>query len=63
MIDPGALGTLRIGLDAMDAEAHRSRPRRSVTAPRRQRTGIRVALAGGLRRLAASLEGPSPARP
>ena len=58
MIDPGALGTLRIGLDAIDAESHSHRPRRSATASSRQRTGIRVALATALRRAAAVLEGP-----
>ena len=58
MIDPGALGTLRIGLDAIDAESQTHRRRRSVTAPRRERAGIRLALAAGLRRVASALEGP-----
>ena len=58
MIDPGALGTLRIGLDAIDVESHSRRPRRSATASRRQRAGIRVALATALRRAASVLDGP-----
>jgi len=58
MIDPGALGTLRIGLDAIDAESHRHRPRRPVAAPRRERAGIRVTLATGLRRVASALDRP-----
>jgi hypothetical protein len=58
MIDPGALGTLRIGLDAIDAESQTHRPRRSATGPRRERAGMRVALATGLRRLALALERP-----
>ena len=56
MIDPGALGTLRIGLDAIDAESHTHRRRQSVAAPRRERAGIRVVLATGLRRVASALE-------
>ena len=59
MIDPGALGTLRIGLDAIDAESHTHRPRRSATAPRRERAGVRMALASGLRRIASALERPT----
>ena len=59
MIDPGALGTLRIGLDALDGESHTHRPRRSVTTPRHERTAIRVALASGLRRAAAALDRPA----
>jgi hypothetical protein len=58
MIDPGALGTLRIGLDAIDAESHTHRPRRSATAPRRKRPGIRVVLATALRRVASVLDRP-----
>ena len=57
MIDPGALGTLRIGLDAIDAESHAHR-RRSKSAPRRRRAGVRVALATGLRRVASALDRP-----
>ena len=59
MIDPGALGTLLIGLGADDAESHHDRRRRSVTAPRRERTAIRVALANGLRRAASALDRPA----
>jgi hypothetical protein len=58
MIDPGALGTLRIGLDAIDAESHSQRRRRSAAASRRQRAGTRTALATALRRVASVLDGP-----
>jgi hypothetical protein len=58
MIDPGALGTLRIGLDAIDAESQTHQRRRSVAASQRERAGMRVALATGLRRLALALERP-----
>ena len=58
MIDPGALGTLLIGLGADDAELHHDRRRRSVT-PRRERIAIRVALASGLRRAASALDRPA----
>ena len=57
MIDPGALGTLRIGLDAIDAESRTHRRRRSA-ASQRERAGVRVALARGLRRVASALERP-----
>ena len=59
MIDPGALGTLLIGLGADDGESHHDRRRRSVTAPRRERIAIRVALASGLRRAASRLDRPA----
>ena len=58
MIDPGALGTLLIGLGADDAESHHDRRRRSVPVRRRQGTAIRVALANGLRRAASALDRP-----
>ena len=58
MIDPGALGTLLIGLGADDAESHHDRRRRSVTL-RRERIAIRVALASGLRRAASALDRPA----
>jgi hypothetical protein len=58
MIDPGALGTLRIGLDAIDAESQTHQRRRSVAASQRERAGVRVTLASGLRRLALALERP-----
>jgi hypothetical protein len=51
------MGTLLIGLDAISADMvddHRRR-RQRVTA-HRQRTGVRVSLARGLRRAAAILE-------
>jgi hypothetical protein len=58
MIDPGALGTLLIGLGADDAQSHHDRRRRSVPAPRRERTAVRFALATGLRRAASALGRP-----
>jgi transcriptional regulator of met regulon len=55
-MDPAVLGTLRIGLDALEAET-RTRTRRQV-ANNRQTTGprIRVTVAGLLRRTAELLE-------
>jgi hypothetical protein len=55
MIDPAVLGTLRIGLDAIEAEANDNRLRRSHPA----RKSIRVAVADSLRRLAAALDRPA----
>jgi hypothetical protein len=49
MFDPGAMGTLLIGLNATDNETDTKRARRSVAAPHRQRS-LRAALARGLRR-------------
>jgi hypothetical protein len=55
-MDPSALGTLRIALDALAAEARRDtrsdRPARS----RRTAVGLRVTLASALRRVADALE-------
>jgi hypothetical protein len=59
MIDPAVLGTLRVGLDAIQAEANDSRPRRSHPS----RKSIRVAVADSLRRLAAALDRPAVNRP
>ena len=55
MFDPGAMGTLLIGLDATQSETQTRRVRRSVAAPRRERS-IRAALARGLRRAADLLQ-------
>ena len=55
MFDPAALGTLRIGLDAIEAEARNDRPRSAV----RTRPAVRVVLAGALRRAAAMLDRPT----
>ncbi len=55
-MDPAVLGTLRIGLDAIDAE---TRPRARRQAANRSRTAqprIRVTLAALLRRTAELLE-------
>jgi hypothetical protein len=59
MFDPGAMGTLLIGLNAERAEAENDRRRLSVEAARRDRPGIRVALARGLRRAAEVLDRPA----
>ena len=58
MFDPGALGTLLIGLNAERAEQENDRRRPWVATARRERPGIRVALAHGLRRAAELLEAP-----
>ena len=58
MFDHGAMGTLLIGLDATQNDTRPKRVRRSVDAPRRERS-IRAALARGLRR-AADLLQPQP---
>jgi hypothetical protein len=55
-MDPAVLGTLRIGLDAIDAEAHPRSPGRSVHRRRTGRSRIRVTLATLLRRAAEILE-------
>jgi hypothetical protein len=61
MIDPGALGTLTIGLESirLDNEAS-DRPRRTTrrAASRRQRTAF-VAVAGWLRFMADRLDRPA----
>jgi hypothetical protein len=57
MFDPAAMGTLLIGLDG-DRATHNHRRRQLVTAPRGHLIGIRLALAGGLRRAAERLERP-----
>jgi hypothetical protein len=60
MIDPGALGTLLIGLDAIEAEARLDRPQRRAPAARRPRPGVvRLAVARALHRVAAALEQPA----
>jgi len=49
MLDPGAMGTLLIGLDAIEDETQTHRAPHPVAAPHRART-IRSALARALRR-------------
>ena len=49
MFDHGAMGTLLIGLDAIQSETPTKQVRRSIAAPRRDRS-IRATLARGLRR-------------
>jgi hypothetical protein len=58
-MDPAALGTLRIGLDAIEAEARYDRPRRPTVARRRRPRPIRVTTVAVLRRLAAALDRPT----
>jgi hypothetical protein len=58
-MDPAALGTLRIGLDAIEAEARYDRPRRPTVAHANRSRPIRVTLASVLRRLAATLDRPT----
>ena len=60
MFDPGAMGTLLIGLNAIQSETSTRRERRPVQARRRQRS-MRAALAAGLRG-AADLLQPEPVR-
>jgi hypothetical protein len=60
MMDPGALGTLRIGLDALAADARMDQPRRAAPTARRKSPGVvRLAVARALRRAAAALEQPA----
>ena len=61
MIDPGALGTLMIGLDSirLDNDAN-DRPRRTTRiAPSRQRRTAFVIAAGWLRSIADRLDRPA----
>jgi hypothetical protein len=62
MIDPGALGTLTIGLEAvrLDNEAN-DNPRRATrpAVSRRQRRAVFVAVAGWLRLVADRLDRPA----
>lgn len=55
MFDPAVMGTLLIGLDAINAESKTTRRPRPIRAPRRT-TSVRAALAQSLRRVAALLE-------
>ena len=55
-MDPAALGTLRIGLDAIDAEAHPRARRRSADRRRSASPRVRLTLAAALRRAAEALE-------
>lgn len=60
-MDPAVLGTLRVGLDAIDAEARRyEQPRPRPVAVRHRVSGpVRLAVARALRRAAAALDRPS----
>ncbi len=55
MFDHAAMGTLLIGLDAIQGDTAAKPVRRTVAAPRRTRS-IRLVLANGLRRVAAQLQ-------
>ena len=57
-MDPAVLGTLRIGLDAIEAESRYDRPRRPTMGLRPASRPVHVSLASGLRRLAAVLDRP-----
>ncbi len=58
MLDPGAIGTLVVGLGAvLEQENERRRP--AAAQPRRRRAGVRVAIARGLRRAASMLDQPT----
>lgn len=60
MFDPGAMGTLIIGLNAERAETANDRRRRLEVAVRRERrAGLRIAVANVLRRTAALLDQPA----
>jgi hypothetical protein len=61
MFDPAVIGTLLIGLNAVnaqDGQPRREHPRRSTEASPRGRRPFRVALAGAFRRAAAALDAP-----
>ena len=49
MFDPGAMGTLLIGLNAVQNDTDTRRAHRSIAAPHRAHS-LRAALARGLRR-------------
>ena len=55
-MDPAVLGTLRIGLDAIDAETHPRARRQPAYRSRSAQPRIRVTLAALLRRTAELLE-------
>ena len=59
MFDPGAMGTLLIGLNAERAETANDRRRRLEAVRRERRPGLRVTIAGTLRRAAALLDQPA----
>ena len=60
MFDPGAMGTLLIGLNAERAETTNDRRRVRAAAVRHERRpGLRVAIANALRRAAALLDQPA----
>jgi hypothetical protein len=56
MLDPAVLATLLIGLDHHQTETPPARRRPSHAAPRPAHSGIRLALARGLRRAAGAME-------
>ena len=62
MFDPGAMGTLLIGLKAAQNETQAGRVRRSVAPPGRGRS-IREAVASALRRAADQLQPPTVGEP
>jgi hypothetical protein len=58
MFDPGAMGTLLIGLNADREERNERRQLFVAAAPRERPHGVRVAIANGLRRAASLLDQP-----
>ena len=58
MFDPGAMGTLLIGLNAEREEVFGDRKRRPEVTGGREHPRIRVALANSLRRAATLLDQP-----
>lgn len=58
-MDPAVLGTLRIGLDAIEAEARNYRAMRPMAARKRRSWPVRATAASVLRRLAAVLDRPT----
>ena len=62
MFDPGAMGTLLIGLKAAQNEAEAGRVRGSVAPPGRGRS-VRAAIASALRRVADQLQPPTVGEP
>jgi hypothetical protein len=56
VFDPAMMGTLLIGLDVIDPDRSRPHRRRPAVSPRPARIGVRLVVAGALRRAADVLE-------
>jgi hypothetical protein len=57
-MDPAVIGTIRIGLDAIEAEARNYRALRPAAVRKRRSWPVRATTAAVLRRLAAALDRP-----